>query len=145
MARNRLHISVWQIFITKIHIGNTIIFLCWFLHNDICCIMVPWYRGTVVPSFPIDSSKILVHFKAQNKWCRIAICYPNFRNCYTKLTSDLQFATQNYTQTNKKCEELLYKFFFSIALWKISKIATHRKKVILSPAFGYICIKFLKI
>jgi hypothetical protein len=42
--------------------------------------------------------------KAQNKWCRIAICYP--------ATSDLQFATQNYTQTNKKCEELLHKIIF---------------------------------
>jgi hypothetical protein len=28
------------------------------------------------------------------------------------LTSDLQFATQNYTQTNKICEELLYKLIF---------------------------------
>jgi hypothetical protein len=72
--------------------------------------------------------------KAQNKWCRIAICYPNFRNCYTKPTPDLQFATQNYTQTNKKCEELLYKIiFFDCVVWKISKIAMHRKKVILSP------------
>jgi hypothetical protein len=27
--------------------------------------------------------------KAQNKWCRIAIWYPNFRYCYTNPTSDL--------------------------------------------------------
>jgi hypothetical protein len=69
--------------------------------------------------------------KAQNKWYRIAICYPNFRNCYTKPT--LQFATQNYTQTNKKYEELQYKIFVSITLRKILKIATHRKNDILSP------------
>jgi hypothetical protein len=73
--------------------------------------------------------------KAKNKWCRIAICYPNFRNCYAKPTSDLQFATQNYTQTNKKCEELLDKIiFFDCFVWKSLKIPTHRKKVILSPA-----------
>jgi anthranilate/para-aminobenzoate synthase component II len=46
----------------------------------------------------------------------------------------MQFATQNYTQTNKKCEELLHKIiFFDLVVWKISKIATYRKKVILSP------------
>jgi hypothetical protein len=66
--------------------------------------------------------------KAQNKWCRIAICYPNFRNCYTNLTPDLQFASQNYTQTNKICEEMQYKIIFlDCIVWKISKIATHQK------------------
>jgi hypothetical protein len=81
-----------------------------------------------------DLCIVYVTIKAQNKWCRIAICYPNFRNCYANPTSDLQFATQNDTQANKKCEELLYKIiFFDCVVWKISKIATHRKQVILSP------------
>jgi hypothetical protein len=51
----------------------------------------------------------------------------------------LQFATQNYTQTNKICEELLYKLiFFDCVVWKISKITTHQKKDILSPEAYYI-------
>jgi hypothetical protein len=40
---------------------------------------------------------------------------PKFQELLYKPTSDLQFATQNYTQTNKKCEEMQYKFFFPIA------------------------------
>jgi hypothetical protein len=102
--------------------------------------------------------------KTQNKWCRIAICYPNFRNCYTKPTSDLQFATQNYTHASQFATQisgiaiqsphlicnLLHKItpklrrnvkncyaklFFSITLWEKFRKSLHiERKVILSPA-----------
>jgi hypothetical protein len=49
-----------------------------------------------------------------------------------KPTSDLQFATQNYTQTNKKCEERLYKIlFFRLRLCEKFRKSLHIEKKLL--------------
>jgi hypothetical protein len=84
--------------------------------------------------------------KAQNnKWCRIAICYPNFRNFYTKSTSDLQFVTQNYTQTNKKCEEPLYKINFFIAFVRNfeNRLLVITKSAVLQRSVMWLILRFL--
>jgi hypothetical protein len=91
----------------------------WYFLVEIIC--MEWYHTTSVLTMITGGSN------AQNKWCRITICYPNFRNCYTTPTSDLQFATQNYTQTNKKCEELLYKIIFlDRVVWKLQKSKNYK-------------------